>query len=221
MYPFKEDVPNAASSLILLTQTRLCSLKLLHSINQRQKRLPEQQQKTSKSTTMAIKQEKGKGKQRDEPPADAHTPLPNDPTSPERNLRKRPMHALEPSSSRIAPEMKQPKVVEVSAVRAFQRIIVWTPKPKTRDVPVTALVDGSSQPGSSSHVGPAGVGASLQLVSGQPGPAMVGNGAGHPSSYPPPSHFVNHTSRDSDSIEIQGSCNKFLDKICYPCGHYY
>jgi hypothetical protein len=50
---------------------------------------------------------------------------------------------------------------------------------------------------------------------------VVGVSSSHTSG---PSHFVTtyHTNHDSDSrSSIEGSCNMFLDRICFPRGHYH
>lgn len=107
--------------------------------------------------------------------------------------------------------------VGVSAVRGFQRYVAREPKKHktklsavTSGTPVAPVHASSlSQAGPSSQVGPAQTGtASSQIVTGQSGPsshAMTGH-----SNY----------SSDSHSI-IEGSCMRFLDKICFPRGHYY
>ncbi|KAG1720325.1 hypothetical protein EDB19DRAFT_577848 [Suillus lakei] len=90
-----------------------------------------------------------------------------------------------------------------------------------------------------SHAGPTSRGStthartSSQAVPGHPGPSSQGisrhgdhfsQAPEGLSSHTSPSHFVTayHTNYDSDSdSSIQGSCNKFLDKICFPRGHYH
>ncbi|KAG1726884.1 WD40-repeat-containing domain protein [Suillus paluster] len=187
---------------------------------------------------------KDKGKQRDKSPADSHTPLPDDPTPPlpeldnegNHNIWKRLMRTRgkDHASAGMAPAMKRPEVVEVYAVRGFQGYVALTHKKKSKlpvamcSMPITA--SGSSQTVPSAQGDSAQAGASLQLASGQPGPspqATVANSTqylqvgGGPVS---PSHFVTtyHTRHDSDSrSSIEGTCNRFLDKICFPCGHFH
>ena len=89
----------------------------------------------------------------------------------------------------------------------------------TTGAPTTAAqASGSSQAGPSSHghpelghpssLGQAGVSSqSIPVHGGQSLPV-----AGDPTTY--------HSDHVSDSDSIQGSWNMFLDKICFPCGHY-
>ncbi|KAG2115045.1 WD40-repeat-containing domain protein [Suillus clintonianus] len=191
---------------------------------------------------------KDKGKRRDEPPTDAQNPPLDDSSHTDdldskdnRKLWKRMMHARgkDPSDTNIAPAMKHPEVVEVYAVRGFQRYVAMKRVRKIQPSAVTGgiphLGASSSQPGSSS-----------QVVSVQAGPsshAVVANGpqflqvTGRPSSHVSPSHVVavnaaqysqatggssshafpshfvtnHHTNRDSDShTTIEGSFNRFL-----------
>ncbi|KAG1735218.1 hypothetical protein EDB19DRAFT_1725070 [Suillus lakei] len=145
-----------------------------------------------------------------------------------------------PTNTNITPAAKRPEVVEVYAVRGFQRYVALTPKKKTKSLAVPCSVplvvshaSGSSQPGPSSQTASVQAITSSQLVSGQPGPsslAVVGHGVpysqavGGSSSHASPSHFVTtyHTNHDSDSrSSIKGSFNRFLDRICFPCGHFH
>ncbi|KAG1720330.1 WD40-repeat-containing domain protein [Suillus lakei] len=192
----------------------------------------------------ASKPDQGKGKEREEYLADAQNPPPDDHIaklkSPEdRNFLTRLLHARgrDPTPVNVAPETKHPSVVEVSAVRGFQRYIAMTPKRRMGSSSATfslqmgpTHIGGSSQPGPSSQIIPAQTCAPLQTSSWQGGPstlAMVGRriqymqAVGDSPSYTSPSHFVaHHAVHDADSDSIQGSCNKFLDKICFPCGHH-
>ncbi|KAG1720331.1 hypothetical protein EDB19DRAFT_1777921 [Suillus lakei] len=191
----------------------------------------------------ASKLDQGKGKQREESLADAQSPPPNDHTTKlesfeDRNLLKRLLRARgrDPTPVNVAPETKRPPVVEVYAVRGFQRYVAMTPKRRrgsssaTFNAPQmgTTHTGDSSQPGPSSQAIPAQACALLQTSPWQEGPsplAMVGRrtqAAGSSSSYTSPSHFVaHHAVRDTDSDSVHGSCNKFLDRICFPCGHYH
>ncbi|KAG1780628.1 WD40-repeat-containing domain protein [Suillus placidus] len=177
---------------------------------------------------------KDKGRQQDEPSADVQN-LPLDDPRPfanesTQNIWKRLMQARGkvPTDTKIAPAMKRPEVVEVYAVRGFQRYVVRTP---TRKATLPAVTYSAPLP--AAHIGGSPQPLSLHEVTVQAGlssHATVGNGAryfqptgGH-SLQVSPSHFVTnyHTSRDCDSrSSIEGSCNKFLDKICFPCGHYH
>ncbi|KAG1732389.1 WD40-repeat-containing domain protein [Suillus paluster] len=173
---------------------------------------------------------KCKGKQREEFLAEAQSPPHDNPAPPaefdseeNRNLWKRLMRARgkDTTPAEMAPEkLRRPEVIEVYAVRGFQGIVALTPKRKKKSTAVTCsapLVEGPSS----------------QMVCVQArlsSQAMVGNGAqysqatGGSSSLTSPSQFVTTyppTRQDSDSDSIQGSCNKFLDKICFPRGHFH
>ncbi|KAG2115622.1 WD40-repeat-containing domain protein [Suillus clintonianus] len=216
---------------------------------------------------------KDKGIQRDEPPTDAQSPPSDDPTRPDnvdskdnRNLWKRMMRSRvkDPSDTNIAPVMKCPEVVEVYAVRGFQRFVAMKRVRKSKPLAVTGDVlpvnASSSQPRSSSQV--------VSIQAGPPSPTIVMNGTQSsqatrgPSLHAPPSHamavtvaryappshavavnvarssqaiggptlhgspsrFVTnyYTNHDSDSrSSIEGSCNRFLDMICFPFGRYH
>ncbi|KAG1763591.1 hypothetical protein EDD22DRAFT_952200 [Suillus occidentalis] len=146
--------------------------------------------------------------------------------------------------------IEHPKVVKVFPARRFQRLIVMKRECKIKlpeatysiplaasntgasssagqlsqalDVPlVSAHVSGSSQPQSSNMVSvQARPSSHLVFVNG----AQYSQVTGGPSTYASPSHFVTnyHTSHDIDSrSSIEGTCNRFLNRICFPCGHYY
>ncbi|KAG1735220.1 hypothetical protein EDB19DRAFT_1725095 [Suillus lakei] len=172
-----------------------------------------------------------KGKQLDEPTADDPLPPAKLDSEGTRNIWKRLMQARGKISTdtNIAPAMKRPEVVEVYAVRGFQRYVARTPTRKitlpvlTYSAPLaTAPVGGGSSQPLSSHT--------LSTPAGSSSHTMVSNGAryfqppGSQSLHVSPSHFVTtyHTTHDSDSrSSIEGSCNRFLDKICFPCGHFH
>ena len=89
---------------------------------------------------------------------------------------------------------------------------------------------GTSQAGVSPHADPAKVHTASQTVNRQAGPSsqfVVGHGGQHPhiaasQSTLPHNATTSDTNDDSDSDSgIEGAWNKFLDKICFPCGHYY
>ncbi|KAG2344365.1 WD40 repeat-like protein [Suillus weaverae] len=157
----------------------------------------------------------------------------------DRNLWRRLMGARgkDTTSVNIAPATQRPKVVDVYAVRGFQRYIA-SPKRWKKSSAVTcgaplasAHISNSSQSGPSSQAGSAQAGALLRASSGQGGPSSPAiHGTQYlqvvegPSSHTSGSHFVTtyRTNHDSDSrSSIDGSCNRFLDKICFPRGHYH
>ncbi|OAX33841.1 hypothetical protein K503DRAFT_775168, partial [Rhizopogon vinicolor AM-OR11-026] len=77
------------------------------------------------------------------------------------------------------------------------------------------LVSGSLPAGTPSQGGSAQAPTSSHAVTGQPGlSAHVSQSSS--------SHYVTtyNADDDSDSDSIQGEWNKFLVKICYPCGRY-
>ncbi|OAX37797.1 hypothetical protein K503DRAFT_209505 [Rhizopogon vinicolor AM-OR11-026] len=135
------------------------------------------------------------------------------------------------------------KVVEVYAARGFQRFVAYKRKRKTKirasttGAPATAgHASGTSQAGTSPQGDPAKVHTASQTVTGQAGPSsqsVVGHRgqyshvAGGPSgqtsqSSLPHNATTSDTDDDSDSdSSIKGAWNKFLDKICFPRGHYY
>ncbi|KAG2123814.1 WD40-repeat-containing domain protein [Suillus clintonianus] len=178
---------------------------------------------------------KDKCKERDEPPSDSQNP-PLDDSPKLNNTNKRKLwkrltraRGMDPTDTKIAPAAKRPEVVEVYAVRGFQGYVAMKRVRKTELPTVTCSAPlPATHPSASSQPG-----LSLQVVSVQAGPssqAMVGNSAqtlravGGSSSHASPSHFVTnyHTNHDSDSrSSIEGSCNRFLDRICFPRGHYY
>ncbi|KAG0700609.1 WD40-repeat-containing domain protein [Suillus ampliporus] len=191
------------------------------------------------------KQQEGSLADTESPPPDDPGPPAELDGEENRNLWKRPMRARrkEPTEDNMAPAIKHSEAVEVYAVRGFQRFVAMKRVRKTK--PSTAMsgtlpavaahANGSSQSGiTPSPDGPLPVqpGTPFQVVSGQGGSLSPGTAAhasqslqiaAGPSSHAFPSHFVTyHTDHDSDSdSSIQGSCNKFLDKICFPRGHYH
>ncbi|KAG2136037.1 hypothetical protein DEU56DRAFT_806216 [Suillus clintonianus] len=201
---------------------------------------------------------KNEGEQRDETPTDAQSTPSHDPTylddlgsKDNRSIWKRMMRGRgkDPSDTNIAPATKHPEVVEVYAVRGFQRYVPMKRVRKTQPSAVTGSIPhlgaSSSQPGSSSQVVSVQAGPSSHAVVGNeaqssqatggtsshpsPSHAVAVNAAqysqaiGGPSSDVSPLHFVtnHHTNRDSDShTTIEGSFNRFLVRVCYPCGRY-
>jgi hypothetical protein len=83
-----------------------------------------------------------------------------------------------------------------------------------------APTSGSSQAGTSSHGNPALAHASSQAhtellsqsVAGHGGQSSQGSGG-------LATYHTNDFSHSDSSIE--GTFNKFLDRICFPCGHFY
>ncbi|KAG2115040.1 hypothetical protein DEU56DRAFT_841348, partial [Suillus clintonianus] len=148
------------------------------------------------------------------------------------------------SDTNIAPAMKHPEVVEIYAVRGFQGYVAMKRVRKTKPLAVTGSVPPSDANSShlasslqvvSAHAGPSSHavvanGAQIsQATGGSSSHAVAVNAAqssqaiGGPSSHASPSHFVTnyHTNHDSDSrSSIEGSCNRFLDRICFPFGRY-
>ncbi|KAG1768469.1 hypothetical protein EDD22DRAFT_231338 [Suillus occidentalis] len=131
-----------------------------------------------------------------------------------------------------------PEVVEVYAVRGFQRLVVTKRIHKKQSRAVThcappAVASNLSQAGpsrgsttqacTSSQAIPRQSESSSQSIS-QHG-NQISHAPGDLSLHTSPPRFVttNHTDgADSDSgSSIQGSCNKFLDKIYFPRGHYH
>ncbi|OAX31599.1 WD40 repeat-like protein [Rhizopogon vinicolor AM-OR11-026] len=121
-----------------------------------------------------------------------------------------------------------PEVVEVSAARGFQRFVAFKRKRKAKSptlqtdaLTTTTYARGSSQVHASSQAVTA---PSFQSVTGLDGQLSQPSGdlTSHVSQSSPPNTTTNDIDDDSDSDSIiQGSWNKFLDKICFPCGHYH
>ncbi|KAG0700620.1 WD40-repeat-containing domain protein [Suillus ampliporus] len=140
------------------------------------------------------------------------------------------------TSVKMAPAKNRdpfPVVVEVFAARGFQRFVTMKRVHKTKTMattsgalPAAAHASCSSQAGPSSQTVSVQAGTSSCVVSGQ---TVAGHASRYsqatagPSSHASPSRFVTyHTDHDSDSnSSIHGTCNKFLDKICFPRGHYH
>ncbi|KAG2121086.1 WD40-repeat-containing domain protein [Suillus clintonianus] len=159
-------------------------------------------------------------------PSDTQSPMLDDSPPPakhddedDRNIWNRLIQARwkAPTDPNMTLAVRRPKVVEVYAVRGFQGYVARTPSRKTTLHAVTC-----SAPLAAAHVS-----SSSRPLSSH---AMVSNGVRHvqptgdQSLHVSPSHFVTdyHATRDSDSrSSIEGSCNRFLDKICFPCGHYH
>ncbi|KIK43418.1 hypothetical protein CY34DRAFT_803844 [Suillus luteus UH-Slu-Lm8-n1] len=149
------------------------------------------------------------------------------------------------ASVKIAPTIKRLEVVEVYAARGFQRLVVMKRKRKTKlpeatcNIPLVApntsasssagqLSQAPGAPLAVAHVGGSLSPHSVSVQAGMSSHAMGGNGFPVVSAiggpHASPSHFVTnyHNSHNSDSrSNIEGSCNKFLDRICFPCGHYH
>ncbi|KAG1718617.1 WD40-repeat-containing domain protein [Suillus paluster] len=153
------------------------------------------------------------------------------------------------TSATMAPTRRyehSPEVVDIYAARGFQRYVAMKRVRKTKASAATSgataaeHVSTSLQAGpssqvvfatathasSSSQAGPSSQVVSVQAVSSSQGIAV--HGAQHSqgtagSSHASPSRFVTyHTEHGSDSDStIEGSCNRFLDRICFPRGHYH
>lgn len=131
-----------------------------------------------------------------------------------------------------------PEVVEVYAVRGFQRLVVTKRihKKQSRAVthcapPAVASISSQAGPsrGSTTEACTSSQAIPRQSESSSQSISQYGNQISHapgdlsPHTFPPRFVTTNHTDgADSDSgSSIQGSCNKFLDKICFPRGHYH
>ncbi|KAG1728481.1 WD40-repeat-containing domain protein [Suillus paluster] len=239
-------LPSTSSGTHLPHQSparRLWSIISQHRPLGHKVRTGEEDKKGEKDVDCSVNAQPGASK-REEYSADAQTPPPDDSVPPagnhteeNRNPWKWPIRARNNSAfPKMDPATTE--VVEVYAARGFQRYVAFTRKKKTKSLaamsgaPLAAPhVTGLSQ------VAPQGSSAqpdmSLQPMSEQPGPLsyiMVRDEAqylpatGGLSPQESPSHFVTayHTIHNSDSrSSIEGSCNRFLDKICFPCGHYH
>lgn len=197
------------------------------------------------------------GKRRDYLYPDSQKPPSDDPPPPtqldnadDRTIWKRLMRSRgkDSTSVEITPTIQRPEVVEVSAVRGFQRLVVMKRVRKAKlpestcSIPLvvphacSSSAAGPSSPGGYAQPGPSSQAGSAQpctssLVSVQAGPssyAMVGR-AVQSSQAAPSSHFptprpiaMAHADYYADSSSsIEGSCNKFLDKILFPRGHFH
>ncbi|KAG1728503.1 WD40-repeat-containing domain protein [Suillus paluster] len=196
----------------------------------------------------------------DEPSIDAHTPPPDDPTSPA-ELDSEDNRIIwkwltlgrgnNQTSATMAPTRRyerSPEVVDIYAARGFQRYVAMKRVRKTKAsaatsgaTPAAEHASTSSQAGpssqvvfatathasSSSQAGPSSQVVSVQAISSSQGIAVHGaqhsQGTAGSSSHGSPSRFVTyHTEHGSDSdSSIEGSCNRFLDRICFPRGHYH
>ncbi|KAG2749289.1 hypothetical protein P692DRAFT_20474646 [Suillus brevipes Sb2] len=146
--------------------------------------------------------------------------------------------------------MQRPKVVEVYAVRGFKRLAVTKRVGRSKlpestcSIPLAAPHANSSSPAGFSSQDYAQPCPSSQAGSAQPSTSsMVSVTQARPSSYAMVGHAVQysqaasgssshiptprpiataHTDYYADSSSsINGSCNRFLDRICFPCGHYH
>jgi hypothetical protein len=83
-----------------------------------------------------------------------------------------------------------------------------------------APASGSSQAGASSHGDPALAHAHSHAQLGSFSQSIAGYG-GQSSQAPGglTTYHTNNFSRSDSSIE--GTFNKFLDRVCFPCGHFY
>ncbi|KAJ8582711.1 WD40 repeat-like protein [Rhizopogon salebrosus TDB-379] len=186
--------------------------------------------------------DKGKGKQREELLTDMETPLPDNPSFPakfdsseNRALWKLFMRARGEGTRKAPAKLTHdpsPEVIEVYAARGFQRwkrqrLVAYKRKHKAKSPALTTsthnttvLAIGSSQADPSlhgnhthAHTSPQGqVGLSTQSIVGY----------GDQTSQVAGGLITDCNDDDSDSdSSMRGSWNKFLDKICFPCGHYH
>ncbi|KAJ8582720.1 WD40 repeat-like protein [Rhizopogon salebrosus TDB-379] len=195
------------------------------------------------SHIMCAEQNNDKGKRQEEPFVDEETPSHDGPVSPAdfdsnqtRALWKVLIRPRGKATTKAAMNIHDlsPKVVEVCAARGFQasisfhrRYVTYKHKDKTKSLTLTtgtsttaAHASGSSQAGTSSHGDPALVHASSQAQIGPLSQSIARHGgqfsqaSGSLTTY----HMNNFSHSDSS---IEGTLNKFLDRICFPCGHFY
>ncbi|KAG1735243.1 hypothetical protein EDB19DRAFT_1725296 [Suillus lakei] len=191
----------------------------------------------------ASKLDQGKGKQREESLADAQSPPPNDHTTKlesfeDRNLLKRLLRARgrDPTPVNVAPETKRPPVVEVYAVRGFQRYVAMTPKRRRgsssqHSTPLNMGTNSHRRLVTAGSILPSYSCTGLCIVANlsMAGRAITASYGGTQNSsrwkfiivHLTIALVAHHAVRDTDSDSVHGSCNKFLDRICFPCGHYH
>ncbi|KAJ8582133.1 WD40 repeat-like protein [Rhizopogon salebrosus TDB-379] len=177
-----------------------------------------------------------KGKQQQGPYADAETSSHDGSTSPAefdtnqtRALWKVLIRARGKVINKAAMNTHNPppEVVEVHAARGFKRLVAYRPKDKTKSMALTtgasttaAPTSGSSQAGTSSHGDPALAHASSQTHTGLLSQSVAGHGGqSSQASGGLATYYTNDFSHSDSSIE--GAFNKFLDRICFPCGHFH
>ncbi|KAJ8589240.1 hypothetical protein M405DRAFT_818310 [Rhizopogon salebrosus TDB-379] len=120
-----------------------------------------------------------------------------------------------------------PDVVEVCAARGFQRHVAYKRKDKTKSLALmtgafttAAPASGSSHAGASSYGDPALTHAPSQAQLGSLSQSIAGYGSqSSEASEGLATYHTNNFSHSDSSIE--GPFNKFLDRICFPCGHFY
>lgn len=184
---------------------------------------------------------------REEPPADAHTAPPDISNSLAKFKSKENsglwnvlIRARGKAGKRVQlkTHSPSPEVVEVYAVRGFQRLVVKKRIHKRQSRVVThcpppavasiLLQAGPSRGSTAQACTSSQAIPRLSESSSQSTPQHlnhISHAPGDPSPHTSPPRFVTtyHTDgADSDSdSSIQGSCNKFFDKICFPRGHYH
>ncbi|KAJ8582713.1 WD40 repeat-like protein [Rhizopogon salebrosus TDB-379] len=181
-------------------------------------------------------QNNDKGKQREEPLTDAETPSHDGHPSPaefDTNQTRALLKVLirvrgkVPKKAVMNTHDPPAEVVEVCAARGFKRYVAYKRKDKTKSLPLTtgtsttaAHAGGSPQAGTSSHGDPALAHASSQAHAGLLSQSVAGHGG--QSSQASGNLATYHTNDFSHSdSSIDGAFNKFLDRICFPCGHFY
>ncbi|KAJ8580184.1 hypothetical protein M405DRAFT_834791 [Rhizopogon salebrosus TDB-379] len=176
-----------------------------------------------------------KGKRQDEPFADAETPHdgPAFPAELDTNQTRALWKVLVRTRGKVTKKAAMnthdppPDVVEVCAARGFQRYVAYKRKDKTKSLTLTtgasttvAHASGSSQAGTSLHDDPALAHASSQAPIWLSSQSIAGHGG--QSSQASGALTTYHTNDFSHSdLSIDGTLNKFLDRICFPCGHSY
>jgi hypothetical protein len=110
---------------------------------------------------------------------------------------------------------------------AYRRRRRSTSSTVTTGTPTTIGHTNGSQSGLSPHGGPAYVHTTPQVMSGQAGSWPLSMHGGQRmqaiEGYPSQTYGQHLITTDNDSYSddgIEGSWHKFLDKICFPCGHY-
>lgn len=176
---------------------------------------------------------------REEPPADAHTAPPDISNSLAKFKSKESSglwNVLTRARGKAGKRVQlkthspSPEVIEVYAVRGFQRLVVTKRIHKRQSRVVThcpppavasILLQAGPSRCSTAQACTSSQAIPRQLESSSQSISHISYAPGDLSPHTSPPRFVT-TCADSDSdSSIQGSCNKFLDKICFPRGHYH
>ena len=102
--------------------------------------------------------------------------------------------------------------------------MAWKRKPKAKSSTLmTVAPTPATQASGSSHAGPSSHGHAAHGHTswlGQAGVSSQSSAGYEGQSVPSAGGLTTYMDNLSDSDSIQGSWNRFLDKICFPCGHY-